>query len=136
MKTHKKAFIHEGIYVATHESICVCMYTHKFACIYTSVHTCLPNFYSNVKVYTYLIPLNKYGCQISNMNHTAIMLNGHKDPTYLYMCLKTKAAALPTSHVIAMHVPASKMSLKYHIYATYDNYFICTQHIYVSKYLI
>ena len=49
------------------------------------------------------------------MSQTAIMLNGHRDPTFLHMDAKTQATAIFTSTVIATDVPATNMPLKCHI---------------------
>ena len=34
--------------------------------------------------------MDKYGCHIANMSHTAIIQNGHIDPTFLHTCAKTQ----------------------------------------------
>ena len=44
--------------------------------------------YSSITVHIFDMSLNKYGCPIVNMSHTAIMLNGHKDATFLHTCNK------------------------------------------------
>ena len=38
--------------------------------------------------YIWHMSLNKYGCYIINITHTAIMLNGHIDPTFLPISTK------------------------------------------------
>ena len=43
------------------------------------------------------------------------MLNRHIDQTYLPANAKTQPIAIYTSHVIAMYVPETNMSLKYNI---------------------
>ena len=58
------------------------------------------------------------------MNHTAIMLNGHIDPSFLHMGTKTHPSAISNLHIIAMHVPATNIFLKCHIYSTYANQFM------------
>ena len=45
--------------------------------------------------------LNKYGYHIANMSHTAIMLNGNIDPTFLHICAKTQPTKIFHLHVIA-----------------------------------
>ena len=47
--------------------------------------------------------MNKYNFQIANMTHTAIMLYGHIDPTFLNVCTKTKPTTIFTSHIIALY---------------------------------
>ena len=54
---------------------------------------------------------------------TAIMLNGHIDPTYLPLSTKTEPTATATSCVISKYIPGTNMALKCYVYA---NYFICT----------
>ena len=61
-----------------------------------------------------LMSVNKYACHIASMNHTAIMLNGHIYPRPLYICVKTHATVMSTSHVVAMYVPAINMPLKWY----------------------
>ena len=56
--------------------------------------------------------LHKYHCNITNVSHTAIILNGQIDPASLHMCAKTQASAMSTSHVIAIYVPETNMPQK------------------------
>ena len=95
--------------------------------MYACVHTCVPNIYSHVTVHIFNMSLNKYGCTIANMSHTASMLYGHIEPTLLHKCALTQATAIFTSHVIAMYVP-----VKFHLYAKYTNLIMCTWHSCVS----
>ena len=46
--------------------------------------------------------LNKYGCLMVNTTHTAIIPNGHRDPTFLHTCAKTQKPATATSHISAI----------------------------------
>ena len=59
----------------------------------------------------------KYGCHTANASHTAIILNGHADPTILHIYAKTYPTAISTSYVTAMHMPNTNMLFKCHIYA-------------------
>ena len=45
--------------------------------------------------------LNKCGFYIANMIHTGIMLNGHTDPTVLYISAKIQPIAMHISHITA-----------------------------------
>ena len=53
--------------------------------------------------------LNKCGCDIANVGHTAIMLNGHIDPIFLQVSTKRQPTATVTSHIIAKYVPKLNM---------------------------
>ena len=68
-----------------------------------------------------VMSLKKYDWQNPNMSHTAIMLKGHTDPTFLHMCATIQPTAISTSHGIAMYLPATNMPLKWHMYAVYVN---------------
>ena len=71
------ACIHLGMYVPDLHK-----YAHIYACMHAFVHECVPNLYSHVTVDIFHMSLNKYGCHIPNIRHTAIMLYGHIYPTF------------------------------------------------------
>ena len=79
---------------------------YEFMCmiVYQILH-------SLVIVCIFEISLNKYGCQIANMNHTAIMLHEHTDSEFLHMCAKRQETPKSASHIIAMYVPAANIPL-------------------------
>ena len=83
-----------------------------------------------------IIPLltlqHKYGCHIENMSHTAIMLNGHVDPTYLPIATRIQSSATASSHIIAKYVPEQICPLN----VTYANYFMCTYKALSSVYIL
>ena len=64
-----------------------------------------------MSLYTYLMSLNKYDYNIANMTPSAIMLNGHIDPAFLYMSAKRQPTAISTSHVIARYGQATNIPL-------------------------
>ena len=72
------------------------------------MHACVKS--TPMSLYTYLMSLNKYGCHIANMTHTAITVLGHMDPKFLHMYAKPHPTTISTSDVTAMYRPA-KISL-------------------------
>ena len=86
-----------------------------------------------------IIPLltlqHKYACHIANICHTAIMLNKHIDPIYFPISTKIKLNEAATSHIIAKYGPETNMPLKFHIYMTQVNYFMCTFQMNTSVYI-
>ena len=82
-------------------------------CLYAgiSIHVCMCTKFTPLSLYTYLVSVNKYHCHITNMIHTAIMLDEHIDPTYLHISAKTQPTYISTSHVIAMYGSATNMPL-------------------------
>ena len=71
------------------------MYTFRYVCrqtyisLYVCMHTiCISILYSHVNIHMFGMSLNKYGCHIANMRHTAIMLCDHTDPTFCIQTLK------------------------------------------------
>ena len=58
------------------------------------------------------VSLNQYGYHITNMSYTAIMLNGHMDPTIVHRCAKTKQTLISNAHVVAIYVPERNMAWK------------------------
>ena len=106
--------IHVGTYVLRHTwvLVVVCMYVCLCACMFTkSLSQC--NFTHIWYVIEQIwLPHCKFGCI---------------EPTFLHMCAKTQATAIPTSHVIAMYVVATNMPLTCHIcklHITWHNYVI------------
>ena len=49
------------------------------------------------------ISLNTYGCHIPNISYTAIILNGHIHPTFLYTYFKAQPTAIHTSQAIVRY---------------------------------
>ena len=86
-----------------HQSVCVYMYK----CIYV----CICTMSSPMSLYIYFMSGNKYDCHITNINHSAIMIIGHFDPTFLHMCAKIQPTAISTSPLIAMYRSAINMPL-------------------------
>ena len=83
MHAHVYECVHLGMYVVRNIKVFMCMYAcisvHSYACVHAYESSLLPCHY------TCLISLNK-NCHIVNMMHTAIMLNGHIDPTiFIYV---------------------------------------------------
>ena len=60
---------------------------------------------------TYLMSLNRCDSHIANMTHTAIMLNGQKDPIFLHMYAITQPNTMCTLHVIDKYGLATHMPL-------------------------
>ena len=58
------------------------------------------------------VSLNQYGYHITNMSYTAIMLNGHMDPTIVHRCAKTQQTLISNAHVIAIYVSERNMAWK------------------------
>ena len=70
---------------------------------------------THMSLYTFDMSLNKYGCYIANMNHWAIILYRHIDPTFVYISIKMQPTSLHTAYIIAKYVPKTKMPVKCHI---------------------
>ena len=114
--------VHIHTFRSLHPYVCIyiyaCVSVHMYVCTYT--HVCVPNLYSHVIEHIFHMSLNKYGCNIASITHTAIILYGHKDPTFFaYVCQNNQVQYLP--HNTAMYVPATNMPLKCHIYVTNEN---------------
>ena len=63
--------------------------------------------------------LKKYDWHIAYLSHTANILNGHIEPTFLLICAETQLTAIHTSHVIAKHMLETNMPTNLGIYAKY-----------------
>ena len=92
----RHVFMHAWIYECIHLGMYIAWYTQisVYVCRHACVHTCVPNLLPCHC--THLMSPNKCDCNIANVTHPAIMLNGHVGPTFLYMCAKTQPTAIST----------------------------------------
>ena len=112
-------WIYLGMYLARHTQVCMSKYVSVYKCIYVCMCAYICTRSTPMSVYTYLMSLNKYCCQITNMGHRSIMLNRPIGPTFLHMYAKTQPPGIFTSrycYIWASNKHASQMSHICHIH--------------------
>ena len=55
-------------------------------CMYVHIYVCISSLYSHVTVHIFDMLVERCGCHILNMTHTAIILHGHINPIFVQMC--------------------------------------------------
>ena len=122
---HTYILMHIDMYVCRHAYVCqnICMYECIYACMYVCMCTCM----CTMSLHIFDMSLNKYGFHIVKMTHTAIMLNGYMDPTFLHKCVKTQPTIITTTHYC--HVRASN---KYPSQMPYINHICKLVHVQIG----
>ena len=114
--------IYTYLYVPHYHSFIVIFQFNRSHFIYIEVllFNCASNQASGPSVTVHMVELslNQYGSHITNVSHTAIMLNRHVAPNFANTC-QTQPTGIPTSHVTAKYRPETNMPTKLGIYATY-----------------
>ena len=81
------------------------------------------------------MPLNKYACHILYVCPIALILYFMCRPNSTTHTNQKQQTATFIYLTVTLYVPTTNMPLKYHIYATDANYFICTYDIAMSVYI-
>ena len=90
------------IHASMHENMEACMHMCVFIYIDMCIHV-YQSLYFCVTIHNFDASHQKYGCNTANMSHTVLMLNWHKEPTFLTHT-ETQSSAISTSHVSVMYV--------------------------------
>ena len=78
------------------------------------MYACISFPYSHITVHIFDMPVNKYGLHMANMNHIAIMLNGHIDPTFMHMSQDGNKGKMIELFMDLLCVPHSNMVALFH----------------------
>ena len=90
----------------------VCTHVWGIICMHACMHTCAPNLFFHITVHIFHMPLKKYGSHNGNIRHTANMLHGHIDPTFLHVHQNTSKWNIHFTcycHICASNKYASQM---------------------------